>query len=110
MMEVLKDWAGPASALIGIGSAVYAVLTARSKQNSAELAVVDSKLDDHGRRIQALESELEHLPGKDMVHQMQLTMKDIQIEMAGMKASAEATARTARRVEEFLLEQGKRTA
>lgn len=88
-----------ASILISIGTAVSVFVKADAKANGRTLA-------DHEKRIQAVETELRHLPDRAMVHDLQLTLKDIQIEMASIKAATEQSTRTSRRVEEYLLKKG----
>jgi len=106
-MDVVKEWAGVVGAIVSILVLVYGWLTSGSKENSKKLADQQLAMDGLDSRVQALESEMRHLPDKELVHRLELTMKDMQVQMAGMAASAEATARTARRVEEFLLDQAK---
>ncbi|RWE48555.1 MAG: hypothetical protein EOS79_08455 [Mesorhizobium sp.] len=111
-------WLLALNTLMSIGTVVYTVMTSGAKKTAGDLeshkkateerwGVLDKLLDDHGSRIQSIEGEMKHLPDKDMVHQLQMTMKDIQIEMANVKAETQAAARTSRRVEEFLLDRAK---
>lgn len=88
-----------AALLISIGTAISTVVNAGAKANGKTLA-------DHEKRIQAVETELRHLPDRAMVHDLQLTLKDIQIEMASIKVATEQSTRTSRRVEEYLLKKG----
>ncbi|WP_026784223.1 DUF2730 family protein [Pleomorphomonas koreensis] len=73
----------------------------------ASLAVdteaTEKKVIEHDRRIQTLEGEVKHLPNKDAVHNLQLDLTELKGHVATMAKSAEATERTTRRVEEFLL-------
>ena len=114
----ITQWAGAIALLLSLGTTVYTLLTSGSKKtatdlqahkatNSAVCAELENRIAAHAIRIQKLENEFGHLPDKDIVHRLELTMKDMQVQMAGMAASSEATARTARRVEEFLLDQAK---
>lgn len=88
-----------AALIISIATAVNAFVGAGSKKNA-------SMLVEHESRIQALESEIKHLPDRDMVHDLQLTLKDIQIEMASIKVATEQSSRTSRRVEDYLINRG----
>ncbi len=104
--------------LISCGTAVYALLTASSKKTATDLAEFKATVatdfetiqTSHAavdRRVQTLESELKHLPDRAMVHDLQLTLKDIQIELASVKAATEQATRTSQRVETYLLERSK---
>lgn len=98
-IAVLLPWLSAAVSLIAIVTAVSTFVNAGAKANGKTLA-------DHEKRIQAVETELRHLPDRAMVHDLQLTLKDIQIEMASIKAATEQSTRTSRRVEEYLLKKG----
>lgn len=98
-LNLILPAAVAANTLISCGTAIYALLTSGSKKNGEAIA-------DHERRIQSVESDVKHLPDRKMVHDLQLTLKDIQIEMASIKTSTEQSTRTSRRVEEFLLRKG----
>ncbi|CDX19917.1 conserved hypothetical protein [Mesorhizobium sp. ORS 3359] len=113
----LMPWLLGINTLMSIGTVIYAVMTSGAKKTAGDLekhrskteerwVLLDKILDDHAVRIQSIEGEMKHLPDKDLVHQLQMTMKDIQIEMAGVKAETQAAARTSRRVEEFLMRTG----
>lgn len=67
---------------------------------NARFALVES-------RVQKLETEFAHLPDQQAVHQLQLTLKDMQVEIAKIASSAERSARTSDRVEQYLMERAK---
>ena len=96
----LVPWLSALALLISIGSALTAYFRAGSKEAT-------TKLTEHDRRIQKLELELNHLPNIQLVHELQLALKDIQMELAKVASSAEQSARTSSRVEAYLLEHGK---
>lgn len=68
---------------------------------------VSSKVADHEQRISKVENDLAHMPNTETVHQLQLTITEIKGQMGIMAKSSEATERTTRRVEEFLMQRGK---
>jgi len=109
-MEQLKEYAGLLAVLISIGSTVWLWLTAGSRSNTDELRKVGEALDGHDRRIQSVEQEIKHMPSRETVHKLELTMKDMQTQLAAMAASSEATERTARRVEQFLIDRANRAS
>lgn len=102
-MELMKDWAGFAAIALALLSSVHSWLTSRSQVNSEHLKRVDGNLKDHDRRIQKVESEIEHLPSKDSLHQLDLAMKDLQGDVKQMSANLESVTRTSHRVERFLM-------
>lgn len=118
MIDELKSWAGFIAILVSLGTIVWAWLTSGAKHTQADLdkfklaeaerwEKIDAVFIEHERRVQTIESELKHLPSQKSVHELQLTLKDMQVEMAKIGASADQSARTAARVETYLLEHGK---
>lgn len=106
-LNTVMPWLGAIALILSLGNTIMGLLTSGSKENAKKLATLEDVLDDHTSRIQAVENEIKHLPDRAMVHEVQLTLKDIQIEMASIKAATEQSTRTSRRVEEYLLSQGK---
>ncbi|TIW27751.1 MAG: hypothetical protein E5V63_08135 [Mesorhizobium sp.] len=117
-ITALMPWLLALNTLLSIGTVVYTVMTSGAKKTASDLEthkrvaeerwnILDGALDAHASRIQSIEGEMKHLPDKDMVHQLQMTMKDIQIEMANVKAETQAATRSSRRIEEFLLDRAK---
>ncbi len=102
----LVPWLSAVSLLISIGVAVTAFLTTGAKQNSRQIADLEEDFEAIDRRVQSLEGEMRHLPDKDAVHRLELTLRDMQVEMAKIAASADQSARTTARVETYLLEKG----
>lgn len=66
-----------------------------------------AKVSDHEQRLSKVENDLVHMPNAETVHQLQLTIMEIKGDMGVMAKSAEATERTTRRVEEFLMQKGR---
>ena len=100
---VLKDAASFAAALIAIGAAVYAWITAKSKTNSESIGNLAKSVSDLTRRVDHVEDEVGHLPDRDSVHKMELSISEIRGEIGKMTASFEAVERTAHRIENYLL-------
>ncbi len=69
------------------------------------LKTAEATLRSHDRRIQAVESEVNHMPTQESVHKLQVDLTEMKGSIAVMAKSSEVTERTTRRVEEFLLRQ-----
>ncbi|WP_054310014.1 DUF2730 family protein [Mesorhizobium sp. 1M-11] len=106
-LNLLMPWLGALALFISLGTSIHTIMTASSKPLAAQMKKAEETLISHDRRIQSVEDELKHLPDRNMVHDLQLTLKDIQIEMAGVKAASEQSTRTSRRVEEWLVANSK---
>lgn len=102
-MEEVKDWLGLAAVTISVGGCIYAWLTARSKGNSEHLKKVDESLKAHDRRIQTVESEIQHLPSKDNHHKLEVAIAEMNGDIKTMTANLERITRTTGRMEDFLM-------
>jgi len=102
-MDEMKEWLGAAALVISIGVTIYAWMTARSKVNAEHLKAVDGGMKEHDRRIQNLESEIQHMPSKDSQHKLELSIAQMSGEMKTMSANMDSMTRTTRRMEEYLL-------
>lgn len=92
----LKDWLGLISLIISVGTPFVFYFKSDAKKAAADLVL-------HASRIQRLEDELQHLPRKEAVHELQLALIKMEGQIATMVKSAEATERATRRVEDFLM-------
>lgn len=107
MMDELKEWLALAALAISVGGFIYAWLTSRSNVNTEHLKSVDTTLGDHALRIQAIEGELKHLPAKDDVNDLKLALAQLGGTVGRLDESLNGISRTVRRVEDFLMKEGK---
>lgn len=116
-ISTLKDWMTVIGSALAVILSLYAILTKPAKESSDRLETFEKEVDEklhklagedigHDQRIQRLENEMQHLPDKDMVHRMELSMKDMQVQMATMASETQATSRSLRRMEEWLIKKG----
>ena len=85
-------------------SAFAGVVTGWIGKGAKETAV---KVADHEHRLAKVENDLSHMPNTETVHQLQLAITEMKGNMSVMAKSSEATERTTRRVEEFLMQKGR---
>lgn len=109
-LNTIMPWLAAAALILGLGNTITTFLTSGSKENTRRIANCEKRQAELESRLQSVEDEIKHLPDRGMVHELQLTLKDIQIEMASIKAATEQSTRTSRRVEEYLLSHAKATA
>jgi len=107
MLEDAKNWAGLIALLFSIGGIAYSFLTAGSKSNSEELKAVSTKLIELDRRVQAAESELNHMPAKDDVVELKVSMAELKGTVNSLIEGLSGVSRTVRRVEDYLMKEGK---
>lgn len=106
-LELIMPWLGAIALIITLGDRIYGYFTRGSDNNAEELKHTTNKLTDHDRRIQQVESELKHLPDQKAVHELALALKDMQAEIVKIAASADQSARTSTRIEQYLLAEKK---
>ncbi len=106
-LSQLVPWLSAAALIISLGTSISTLLTSGAKENSKKLAKMEEATTVLDGRVQALEGEMRHLPDKDAVHRLELTLKDLQTEIRQIGTSAEQSVRVATRVENYLLEQKK---
>lgn len=106
-LSQLVPWLSAAALIISLGTSISTFLTSGAKENSKKLAKMEETTTALDGRVQALEGEMRHLPDKDAVHRLELTLKDLQTEIRQIGTSAEQSVRVATRVENYLLEQKK---
>lgn len=101
-MQQFFAWAGPIAALLASANIVYTFLTSGSKANEKKIGELETKLTDHDRRIQSVESELRHLPDKDMVVDLRLALEELKRTVAVMGEGMGSIGRTVHRIDDYL--------
>ncbi|MBL4751471.1 MAG: DUF2730 family protein [Amylibacter sp.] len=102
------------SLLISLIAIAIAFFRTRKQHIEGAFKAGSKRMDAHDLRIQALEQSVNDLPGKDDMHQLELTLKEIggdmkaiRATMRGMSESMTRTERIVGRHEEHLLERSK---
>ncbi|KAB1087336.1 Clp protease [Neorhizobium galegae] len=62
---------------INLFTAVRTMLSAGEKKLDERVTKAETKLIDHDRRIQAIESDMKHLPDRETTHRIEMTMSEI---------------------------------
>lgn len=105
-MESMKEWLGLVALIVSLGGTVYAWLTAGSKTTAKELTAFKAssgeRLDDHGSRIQAVESEIKHMPDKDTVAELKLALSELRGTVGVLGESVSSVQRTVLRIDDWL--------
>lgn len=122
-LQELMPWLVATSTLLSIGTLLNQLLTSAPKANAQKITDLQTEMhavrtelqaelhavrSDHGNRLQIVESEVRHLPNKDMIHDLALSIAELKTDIIKWAAATEQSARTSTRVENFLLEHGKR--
>lgn len=115
LLNILREYGG---ALALLGTIVTLLLSSKFvSKTDLSTAFVDrdanvgkalDKIDRAEDRIAALENELRHLPDRDSVHRMELSLRDLKGELKAVGEQLKPVAAISERLQEFLLEQAKR--
>jgi uncharacterized coiled-coil protein SlyX len=81
---------------------------AQDKSYRADMEKVESRMGDCETKLARVSGELEHLPGKDLVHGLQLAMKEMQGQMDVIAERVKPIQAIASRMQEVLLENNHR--
>ncbi|OKP69616.1 hypothetical protein BTE77_27895 [Ensifer adhaerens] len=95
-LQNLMPWLSFTALAISIGTSITTFFTSGAKSNAAKLA-------EHDQRLSTLENDMKHMPDKESVHKLQLDLAEMNGHLAVLAKSTEATERTTRRMEEYLL-------
>lgn len=83
-------------------------LTSGEKELAKEQEEHEKKLIDLDRRVQSVESDLKHLPDREMTHRLELNLEKLSSQVATLNERVKPIAATNERMMELLMEQGKK--
>ncbi|WP_137136629.1 DUF2730 family protein [Rhizobium sp. FKY42] len=87
---------------------IRTMMSQGEKKLDERLAKVETKLVEHDRRIQAVESEMKHLPDRDMAHRLELAVEKMSGRLDTMAETLKPIRATTERMNELLVEQAKK--
>ena len=101
-ISLLKDIVIGAAAVLGAGLAFWNFFQSPSKENAASIASIVTKLTDHDRRIQTVESELRHLPDQAAVTDLKVAIVELQGTVRALDVQLGAVGRTVANIDGYL--------
>ena len=118
MPPEFKEWLGVLIQISTLGGLVYVWLTSGAKKAVTDLdahrkadadakARIESAIAGHDRRIQTMENELKHLPDKDNVVELKLTLSELRGTVAVLSESVGRVVRSVDRIENYMHEDRK---
>lgn len=117
-MDIAKEWLGLFALIISVGGFLWSHLTSGGKAAMTKLdafiaarekkdAEINHDLAEHDRRIQAVESELKHMPDKDSVVDLKLAIAELRGSVGVLGETVGSVSRTVHRIDEYLRERAK---
>ena len=104
----ISQYLGLALAVIALLAHAKGYFSSGEKTLTARVEKTEAKLIEHDRRIQKTESEIEHLPDRDMAHRLELAVEKMSGRLDTMAETLKPIRATTERMNELLMEQGKR--
>ncbi|SDR07866.1 DUF2730 family protein [Pseudovibrio sp. Tun.PSC04-5.I4] len=94
--EELKTWVAIVLGVISLGGTTWSIISHRSRDNSSKIEEMQGQISEAKAGVKALEREMQHLPSKEQVHQLELNMSD----MGGSVKAINESIRSLRHVTE----------
>ncbi|WP_411037620.1 DUF2730 family protein [Shinella sp. BYT-45] len=76
-LSIIMPWIGAALSIIALATQLKTIFTSGEKKLDERVTKVETKMVDYDRRVQALESDLKHLPDRETTHRIEMTMAKI---------------------------------
>lgn len=115
MLAFLQNHGGAIAMLISLASALIATRFVSKEQHEkavssldAKFIVVLDKVDKVEDRVARVEQELNHLPSRETVHRMEISLANLNGEMRALGEQLKPVASISERLQEFLLDQANR--
>ena len=101
----LATWLSVAALLISAAGTIYAWLTSGSRANAEQLKNLFERMAMTERRIERLRGDVDHMPDKDMVQRMEVTMTEVRGQISVLNERLMPLAAISERLQDFLIEQ-----
>jgi hypothetical protein len=105
------DWGTAAqwgALLVALIALIRGEFRSQDKDYKDDLKAVDKHFEAVDARVGKLETDMAHLPGKDLVHALQLSMMELKGQMAVVVERVGPIKAVADRMQELLLTEGVR--
>jgi peptidoglycan hydrolase CwlO-like protein len=103
----LMGWLGGIAAMLTVINTIWILVNRGTAHFGDKLEKHDSKLADHDRRIQGVESDVKHLPAKSEINEVKLSMARMEGHIEKLEASVTTMERMVIRMDSFLREESK---
>ncbi|MBZ0164580.1 MAG: DUF2730 domain-containing protein [Notoacmeibacter sp.] len=101
-LAAIIPWVTAALAVIALLGHAKTFFGSGAKENATAISSLKTTVVAHDRRIQSVEQELRHLPSKDDVNDLKLSLSDVKGSIGRLDESVTGVNRAVRRVEDYL--------
>ncbi len=103
----MMDW-GTTAQWGGVLLSMAAIVIAWVNRRTDAIKNVEDRLDRHDARISKVETEVAHLPSKDLTTRIELSLMELNGRLNTLSATLTPVSKISDRLQEFLLEQAAR--
>lgn len=103
-LQLLVPWLG---GVVGLASLLYTIISSRGKAADARVSSLETRISLLERSMTEVQGDLEHVPGKDASHRLEMSIQRIEGSVAVMEERLKPIASISERLQEFLLEQAR---
>jgi hypothetical protein len=100
-------WVSLILSVVTLAGMLKTWLSSGEEEIDERLEVAEKTLINHDRRVQTVESELKHLPDKDMVMDLKLAMAELKGTVSTLGETVGSVSRTVHRIDDYLREDAK---
>ena len=93
--------------LLNFGLAIWGLMSSGTRANARRLDEQDGRLQDHDRRLSAVEAEQRKLPTQEEFHDLELTMTQLTGALNVMAERLKPVEAMTERMQEWMIEQGR---
>ncbi|KZL19040.1 DUF2730 family protein [Pseudovibrio sp. Ad37] len=100
--EELKTWVAIVIGVVSLAGTAWTFLSHRSRDNSSKLEELQGRVGETEASVKSLAREMEHLPSKEQVHQLELNMTELRGAVTTIGESVRSLRHTTENIDDFL--------
>lgn len=103
-IEIVRNWAGTLALIVSAASVIVVWIKSPGEAVARRLKEIGEALKAHDRRIQAVESEIKHLPTSDDFAELKISVTKVEGDTRRIDENVQSINRTVHRIDDFLRE------
>ena len=101
----LISWVVALAALLSFGTSIWNIMGSGSRQNAAKIVALEMRIALTERVTQHHTDQIDQMPGKDMMHRMELSLSELHGQLGRLDERLKPVAAIAERMQELMIEQ-----
>jgi len=102
----LKDWLAVIGSMVAVGTAIYAILTARASKALSEVARIDHELSAINARVLKVETSIEHMPSREDLQRLEGIIQSTDRVVVRLEERMVTLVASVERIQSFLDKRG----